>query len=111
MYTFDVQSSESDFSQAFIKIDGTESELQAVKKYLTIYNFGAKYQLKEARSRISFWRSRAERHPDNAEYVSKFNALSEEIKKLEKEIKIEYFDHNEDGLFVPAGYWYIAPKL
>lgn len=93
----------SDFSETFIKVDG--DSLESLKKYLTIRNFSASYQLEDTRKRIGYWRARLNRNPDDGLAYENVERYQKMISKLSDEVVVKYYDHNEDGLFIPAGYW------
>lgn len=100
---------------SLIKINGPESEKKQLIKHLTIVNKSVSYQLLKAKERLKFWQQRQ----SASQSIGKWDNLSdakvmqtyEEVKKLEEDLKTEYWTEHDGDLYIPAGLYYLCEKV
>ena len=101
----EVKSFKSEFSNAYLRIEGDLCNLNQLKERLTIFNRGLYYQCQDIEGRLKYWSSRLRRDPDNIELAETVQKMSLDLSEKKSQIRLKMFEHDEDGLFIPAGYW------
>ena len=93
-------------------IDGLHPVLQKLRDYLTIRNDSVGYKIKKAKDSIGFWETRKHQEESlglDTEYSSrKLDAAREEIAALYEEYEQVFYEDTEDGLVIPAGFWFVC---
>ena len=88
-------------------IDGDYPVLQKLRSYLTIRNDGIGYKIKKANEAVIFWKMRG----GDPYAEGKLEQINNELVKLREDYEQIFFEDTDEGLVIPAGFWYVCDKV
>jgi superfamily II DNA or RNA helicase len=88
-------------------IDGDYPVLQKLRSYLTIRNDAIGYKIKKANEAIIFWKMRG----GDPYAEGKLEQINNELVKLREDYEQIFFEDTDEGLVIPAGFWYVCDKV
>ena len=90
-------------------------DTRQLKKYLTVKDKGAEYNLKRVSISRNYWLQRATEITNldkKSEVILKIQGFEKEMETLKAACLREFFADNDDGsLSVPAGLWWVCDKI